>query len=104
MSVKVSAGLGLTGMAMAMIAALLLGVGIIFALGLLIWLSPMTAAVLIIIIFLVLNMFMRNPQKGAITAILLFLIVAILFGKEIQSLFEAIPVFGIIFKLTGGIL
>jgi len=98
---KVSAGFGLQGMFVAVIALLIIGVGITLALGAIVLLSPQTAAVFILILFMVLQFFLGGEQyKTIIATACLFLILAILFGREIQNLFEAIPHLGIIFKST----
>ncbi|MBU7045063.1 MAG: hypothetical protein HXS54_01390 [Theionarchaea archaeon] len=94
MSMKVSAGFGLSGALIAMIALFVLGGGVVVALGAVILLSPLTAGVFILIIFMVLSFFLGGERKTLIATICLFLILSILFGKAIQSTFETIsPIF-----------
>ena len=94
MSVKLQAGLGLSGMLFAMIALLLVGAGMVFAFGAIILLSPLTGAVFILILFIVITAFFGSGNKSLYITIAVFLILAILFGRVIQSSFETIsPIF-----------
>ncbi|KYK38492.1 MAG: hypothetical protein AYK18_07030 [Theionarchaea archaeon DG-70] len=97
MSSKVSLAIGFSTALMVMIVLVPLGIGIVIAFGFLVWLSPATAAVLMIFLVLIANFFFGDPKRTGIIAFLLFLALAILFGKEIQSWFEMIsPIFGCI--------
>ena len=90
MSMKVSAGFGLSGALIAMLVLFLFGIGVVFALGAVILLSPLTAGVFILGIFMVLSFVMGGEKRLMVATICLFLILAILFGRTIQSTFETI--------------
>lgn len=95
---KVSAGFGISGMLVAMAALFVAGIGIVIALGAVIVLSPLTGAVFIIVLFMImLFVFGGGPHKTLLATVCLFVILAILFGKQIQSTFEMIsPIFGLL--------
>jgi len=100
MTMKVSAGFGLSGAMIAMAVLFFVGMGIVIAFGAIILLSPMTGAVFILLLFLALNYLFGGGNKTIIATIIVFVILAILFGRSIQQIFESIPIFGVIFKMV----
>lgn len=86
----VSLGIGINGALVVMAILFLIGVGMVFAFGAIILLSPLTAGVFIVLLFMVLTFFMGGEKRTMIATFCLFVILALLFGRYIQSTFEMI--------------
>ena len=94
MTMKVTTGFGFSGMLVAIVALMIIGFGATLALGAVILLSPLTAAVFILILFIIVTAVTGGSNKSLYITIAVFLILAILFGRAIQSAFETIsPIF-----------
>lgn len=102
MAVKLNANFGISGIFL--IVAALIIFGIISFIGITLLLKPLSGVALILILYAIVSLFLGNSKTSMIPTVILFIGIILLLGSQIQHVFESIPVFGIIFKLTGVIL
>ena len=102
MAVKLNATLGISGIFL--VVAALVVLGIISFIGITLLIKPLSGVALILILYAIVSLFIGNSKTSMLPTIILFIGIILLLGSQIQHIFEAIPVFGIIFRVIGVIL